>query len=88
MTSKTLFIKACSTAAVTLALAACGGGGSSGDAVQGGSTTGNAGRPSQDSFFAFVVAMVASSPDSAEPQEIDAVTATPAQNTEPSAVGG
>ena len=86
MTSKTLFIKACSTAAVTLALAACGGSGGGGDAV--GGNTDNAGSPSQDSFFALVFAMVTSSPDDAEPQEIDAVTATSPQDTEPSAVGG
>lgn len=83
MTSKTLFIKACSTVAVTLALAACGGGGG-GDAVQGDNT----GRPSQDSFFALVFAMVSSSPDNAEPQEVDAVTATSPQDAEPSAVDG
>lgn len=84
MTSKTLFIKACSTAAVTLALAACGGSGGGGDTVQGDNT----GSPSQDSFFALVFAMVASSPDNAEPQEVDAVTATSPQDAEPSAVDG
>ena len=87
MTSKTLFLKACSTAAVTLALAACGGSGGSGEAVQGGNT-GNTGGPSQDSFFALVFAMVASSPDNAEPQEVDAVNATLPQDAEPSAMGG
>lgn len=84
MTSNSLFFKACSTAAFTLALAACGGGGSS-DTVQGANT--NTGSPSQDSFFATVFAMVASSPDNAEPQEVDSIAATSPQNAEPSAMG-
>lgn len=85
MTSNSLFFKACSTAAFTLALAACGGGGSSSDTVQGANT--NTGSPSQDSFFATVFAMVASSPDNAEPQEVDSIAATSPQNAEPSAMG-
>ncbi|MBC7446376.1 MAG: hypothetical protein H7273_13055 [Polaromonas sp.] len=86
MTKPLLFSKACSAVALTLALAACGGGGGSGsgDAVQGAS----AGGPPRDNFFALVLAMVATSLDNAEPQEIDAITATFPQGDEPSTVGG
>lgn len=83
MTKNSLVLKVCGSAAVTLAIAACGGG-SSGDSVQGTSTGGSA---SQDSFFALVLAMVASSPDNVEPKDIDAITATSPQNAEPSATG-
>ena len=82
MTSNPLFLKACSIVALTFALAACGGGGSS-DSVQGANT----GSPSQDSFFAVVFAMVATSPDNTEPQEVESITATSPQNAEPSAMG-
>ena len=82
MTSHLSFLKACSAVALTLAVAACGGGG--GDSVQGASADGSP----RDSFFALVLAMVETPLDNAEPQEIDAITATFPQGTEPSAVGG
>ena len=84
MTKNSLVLKVCGSAAVTLAIAACGGGSSGSDTVQGTSTGGSA---SQDSFFALVLAMVASSPDNVEPKDIDAITATSPQNAEPSATG-
>ena len=83
MTSNSFFFKASSIVALTFALAACGGSGS--DTVQGANTGGS---PSQDSFFALVFAMVATSPDNVEPQEVDSITATSPQNAEPSAIGG
>ena len=82
MTSHLSFLKACSAAVLTLAVAACGGGG--GDSVQGASADG----PPRDSFFTLVLAMAATPLDDAEPQEIDAITATFPQGAEPSAVDG
>lgn len=84
MTKPLSFLKVCSAVALTLALAACGGGGGGGDAVQGAS----AGGPPRDSFFALVLAMVATPLDNTEPQEIDAITTTFPQGDEPSAVDG
>ena len=84
MTSHLSLLKACSALALTLAVAACGGGGGSGDSVQGASADG----APRDSFFALVLAMVATPLDNAEPQEIDAITATFPEGSEPSAVGG
>jgi len=80
VTKNLTLLKVCGSVAVTLAVAACGGGSS--DTVQGPNTGGSA---SQDSFFALVLAMVASSPDNVEPKDIDAITATSPQNAEPSA---
>ncbi len=84
MTKNSLVFKVCGGVVVTLAIAACGGGSSSGDTVQGTNTGSSA---SQDSFFALVLAMVASSPDNIEPKDIDAITVTSPQNAEPSPTG-
>lgn len=84
MTKNSLVFKVCGSVVVTLVIAACSGGSSS-DGVQGTNTGGSA---SQDSFFALVFAMVASSPDNVEPKDIDAITVTSPQNAEPSATGG
>ena len=83
MTTNALVFKACSIAAFSVSLAACGGG--SNDTDQ--STNAGTGGAPRDSFFAVVLAMVATSPDNAEPQEIDSVTATSPQNAEPDAMG-
>lgn len=89
MTKNSTVLKVCGSVAVMLAVAACGGG-SGGDSVQGisgNSGTNTGGSGSQDSFFALVLEMVASSPDNVEPKDIDAITVTSPQNAEPSATG-
>jgi len=86
VTKNLTVLKVCGSVVVTLAVAACGGG-SSGDSVQGTNGTNTGGSALQDSFFALVLAMVASSPDNVEPKDIDAITATSPQNAEPSATG-
>ena len=84
MTTNLLVFKACSIVAFSVALAACGGGSS--DTAQG--SNAGIGSAPRDSFIAVVLAMVATSPDKAEPQEVDSVTATFPQNAEPDAMGG
>ena len=78
-----LFFKTCGIAGISVALAACGGG-SGNDTVQG---LDSGAKAPQDSFFAVVLAMVATSSDTSEPQDINAVTPTSVDNAEPSAMG-
>ena len=77
MTHKILF-KGCALTLLTMALAACGSGG---DDVAGGGEGGAGGG--QDAFFSVVKALVATSPDTAESREIDSITVTSPENSEP-----
>jgi len=77
MTHK-IWFKGCALTLLTLALAACGSGG---DDVAGGGEGGAGGG--QDAFFSVVKALVAVNPDTAEPREIDSITVTSPENSEP-----
>lgn len=79
-----IFFKATALAALTLAVAACGDS-SNNDHVGEGPGNGG-GTPAQDSFFAAVSAVIASSPDDTEPREVDSITATTPEDSEPTAL--
>lgn len=75
-----IFFKAVALTVLTLAVAACG----DSDNGQVGQGPGNGGgTPAQDSFFTAVSALIASSPDDTEPREVDSITATTPENSEP-----
>lgn len=70
------FFKSCALTLLTMALAACGSGGD--DVAGGGGSTPGV----QDTFFSQVKALIATSPDTAEPREIDSIVLTSPENTE------
>ena len=78
-----IFFKAVALTALTLAVAACG---SSGDDEVGQGPGNGDGTSAQDSFFTAVKALIASSPDDAEPKEVDSFTATTPENSEPTGI--
>jgi hypothetical protein len=71
-------------AALLLALALGGCGGSDNDDNGGGTPALSAGE--SDSFFAQVRALISSSPDNTEPVSIDSFAATTPENIEPAAL--
>jgi len=81
MSSKRFPVGAATAAALLLALAGCGGDGSS-DPVANTST----GQAGSDTFLTEVLRIVASSADNTEPASIDAITVTSPDNTEPQPV--
>ena len=77
--SKPIFFKAAALTLLTLGLAACGGSDNfAGDPGGGG--------PVRDSFIAAVNGLIATTSDTIEPREIDSITATSPEDSEPVAL--
>lgn len=74
-----IFFKGLALTLLTMVLAACGSGGGDGGGLIGGGGV-------QDAFIAEVRAVIAASLDTAEPREIDSLTATSPESTEPEAL--
>ena len=81
--SHRIFFRLAGAALISLALAACGGS-SGGNVVDSGQGPGPA--PAPDSFFVAVNAVIATTSETGEPREIDSITATAPESTEPSAL--
>lgn len=79
-----IFCKVAGAAILVVGLSACGGSGSGGGFSDGS----GGGTPAQDSFFATVNALVVTSPDNAEPREIDSIAVTSSEDSEPAALDG
>ena len=82
------FFKGAAAAALALALAACGDGGTtvgSGGAEGAGGGAGGGGR-SSDSFFSTVNAMISSSSETLEPIEIESISVTSPEDSDPAAL--
>ena len=79
-----LFFKGAAAAALALALGACGDGGT---AVGTGGGGGAGGGP-PDSFISAVNAVIANTSETLEPREIESISVTSPENTEPAALDG
>ena len=82
-----IFFKVAALSVLTLAVAACGGDGGDGGGGDTGFGHGNGGA-SQDSFFKVVSDVVASSRDDSEPRDVDAISVTTPENSEPASLDG
>ncbi|NML86427.1 hypothetical protein [Polaromonas sp.] len=83
-----IFFKVAALSVLTLAVAACGGdGGDGGGGGDAGFGHGN-GAATQDSFFKVVSDVVASSRDDSEPRDVDAISVTTPENSEPASLDG
>lgn len=78
-----IFFKGAAAVALALALGACGDGGTT---VGGSGTDGAGGGRTSDSFFAAVNAVIASSSETLEPREIESISVTTPENSEPAAL--
>ncbi len=78
--SNRIFFKVAALTVLTLGVAACGGDG-------GGLGSGGGGAvPAQDSFFTAVNAVIASGRDDTDPREVDSITATSPEDSEPTSL--
>lgn len=82
MLNKRHLLQAATATALLLSLAACGGG-SSGTASTAADNTGATQAPATDSFLSRVAALIGTTSDTAEPQDIGSVQATTPDSTEP-----
>lgn len=80
MLNKRFLMQAAAAAALALSLAACGGGGGDSGAS---ASAGADPAPATDSFLSRVAALIGTSSDTAEAQDIGSVQATTPDNTEP-----
>jgi len=80
-----IFIKGCASTLLAMSLTACGNGGDGGG-LAGGSGGSGGGSVGSGAFFSEVKALVATSPDTAEPMEIDSVTVTSPETSDPESV--
>lgn len=81
--SNQLFFKGAAAAALALALGACG---DSGTAVGSGGGDGEGGGLASNAFLAAVNAVIASSSETLEPREIESISATSPEDSEPAAL--
>lgn len=84
--SNQLFFKGAAAAALALALGACGDGGTAVGSGGDGSAGGGAGGGPSDSFISAVNAMIANTSETLEPREIESISVTSPENTEPAAL--
>jgi len=82
MMSHQLFFKGAAAAALALALVACG----DGDSTVGSGGAGGGGGQASDSFIAAVNAVIASTSETLEPREIESISVTSPEDTEPAAL--
>jgi len=80
--SHQLFFKGAAAAALALALGACG----DGDSTVGSGGAGGGGGQASDSFIAAVNAVIASTSETLEPREIESISVTSPEDTEPVAL--
>ena len=79
-----LFFKGAAAAALVLALGACGDGGTA--VGSGGGGGGGAGGGPSDAFISAVNAVIANTSETLEPREIESISVTTPENTEPAAL--
>lgn len=84
---KNILLKGPAAALLVLALASCGGGGGGGGESVAANNTAQANDPGQaasnDSFLSRVIALVQSMSETSEPDNIDSITVTTPETSEP-----